>query len=225
MKILSSLYQALIGAAFCVSMTTALAAEPPNLSTLKTELETYHDSGCYSEDIATVIEHAMMYMKFRLNQNARLDHPQKLALVLDIDETSLSNYKDMVNLHFGGTFSEIDALEARGDDPAIPYTRTLYQYAKTHGIAVFFVTGRHESLRAATVKNLKVAGYPDWQALYMRPDNDHRASVVPYKTAMRIRIEQQGYDIVVNVGDQNSDLDGGHADMAFKLPDPFYLIG
>jgi hypothetical protein len=29
---------------------------------------------------------------------------------------------------------------------------------------------------------------------------------------------------VVNMGDQESDLDGGHADRAFKLPNPFYFV-
>jgi hypothetical protein len=33
-----------------------------------------------------------------------------------------------------------------------------------------------------------------------------------------------GYDIVVNAGDQESDLEGGHADRAFKLPNPFYFV-
>jgi acid phosphatase len=28
----------------------------------------------------------------------------------------------------------------------------------------------------------------------------------------------------VNIGDQESDLDGGHADRDFKLPNPFYFI-
>ena len=37
-------------------------------------------------------------------------------------------------------------------------------------------------------------------------------------------IEAQGYDIVANVGDQYSDLAGGHADRAFKLPNPFYFL-
>jgi hypothetical protein len=29
----------------------------------------------------------------------------------------------------------------------------------------------------------------------------------------------------VNVGDQESDLQGGHVVRAFKLPNPFYFIG
>lgn len=30
--------------------------------------------------------------------------------------------------------------------------------------------------------------------------------------------------ILADVGEQQSDVDGGRADRAFKLPDPFYLI-
>lgn len=38
----------------------------------------------------------------------------------------------------------------------------------------------------------------------------------------RAAIEAQGYTIVANVGDQESDLAGGRAERAFKLPNPFY---
>ena len=32
-----------------------------------------------------------------------------------------------------------------------------------------------------------------------------------------------GFRIIVNVGDQESDLVGGHADLAFRLPNRFYF--
>ncbi len=50
-------------------------------------------------------------------------------------------------------------------------------------------------------------------------------SAIPYKSGERAKIEQQGFDIVANVGDQESDLRGGHADRAFKLPNPYYFLG
>jgi hypothetical protein len=34
----------------------------------------------------------------------------------------------------------------------------------------------------------------------------------------------QGYRIVASVGDQYSDLAGGHEAAAFKLPNPFYFL-
>jgi hypothetical protein len=30
--------------------------------------------------------------------------------------------------------------------------------------------------------------------------------------------------VVVNLGDQMSDLDGGHAERMYKLPNPFYFV-
>jgi hypothetical protein len=45
-----------------------------------------------------------------------------------------------------------------------------------------------------------------------------------FKSGARAKIEQQGYDIAIDIGDQESDLDGGHADHDFKLPNPYYFI-
>ena len=49
-------------------------------------------------------------------------------------------------------------------------------------------------------------------------------SAVPYKSSTRKRIERSGFDIVLSMGDQMSDLIGGAADNTFKLPNPFYFI-
>ena len=57
-----------------------------------------------------------------------------------------------------------------------------------------------------------------------RPAGYESPSIVPFKSGERAKIEQQGFDIVLNMGDQESDLDGGHADHDFKLPNPFYFI-
>ena len=58
----------------------------------------------------------------------------------------------------------------------------------------------------------------------MRPDDDKQSSVIPYKTSMRKKITRMGYEIVLNIGDQKSDLDGGYADKTYRLPNPFYNI-
>ncbi|WP_371440268.1 HAD family acid phosphatase [Candidatus Coxiella mudrowiae] len=50
-------------------------------------------------------------------------------------------------------------------------------------VAIFFVTGRYENHQAPTIMNLKDAGYTKWVHLYMKPNNYHLASVIPYKTA------------------------------------------
>jgi acid phosphatase len=48
---------------------------------------------------------------------------------------------------------------------------------------------------------------------------------VSYKSGERAKIERSGVRIIANIGDQESDLEGGHADRGFKYPNPFYFIG
>ena len=77
----------------------------------------------------------------------------------------------------------------------------------------------------ATEGNLAKVGFVGYKHLYLRPVGaDGGASVTEYKSAMRARIEAEGYHIVVNMGDQPSDLAGGHADRGFQMPNPFYRI-
>jgi predicted secreted acid phosphatase len=47
---------------------------------------------------------------------------------------------------------------------------------------------------------------------------------VQYKSGVRAHIEDSGYEIVGNFGDQFSDLIGGFADQTFKLPNPNYFL-
>jgi len=205
-------------------LSRSLHAIPTNLSIQKQRLMTYHDTGEYYSDISSVTQKALYYLKFRINQNNRLSSPKQLAIIFDIDETALSNYDDMVYLNFGGTEHDKEALEADAHDPPIPYVRTLYKFAKNNGVSVFFITGRRERLRMMTEKNLLNDGYTQWAGLFMKPNDYSLPSVTPYKVAMRKHITQMGYDIIFNMGDQESDLKGGYADMVFKVPDPFYLV-
>jgi predicted secreted acid phosphatase len=101
----------------------------------------------------------------------------------------------------------------------------LFNTARILGVRVFFITGRPDrfNLRAATIKNLKEAGYDGWQELIMRPISSP-GSVTEYKSKARGDIEGQKYKIVINVGDQQSDLDGGFAVKTSRVPNPFYFI-
>jgi hypothetical protein len=45
-----------------------------------------------------------------------------------------------------------------------------------------------------------------------------------YKSGVRAHIEDLGYEIVANFGDQFSDLKGGFADRTFKMPNPNYYL-
>lgn len=200
----------------------ALATEPTNLVNCKAEVVRYYDSGEYNKDINQRIALATETLKKRLAAHKPKDKP--LAIVLDIDETSLSNYADMKRRDFGGTLTEIQADEDKGQDSAILPTLTLFNFAKQNGVTVFFITGRQTAERQDTIRNLKNAGYDGWAALFMRQGQYQNGSAIDYKTAMRKIIEAKGYDIALNIGDQMSDLKGGHADQGIKLPNPYYFI-
>lgn len=209
---------------FAALTFSAWAQEPKNLELNKITLIKYHDSGAYQKDQARVIDKAMEYLKIRLAKQKRAKNPKKLALVLDIDETSLSNYPDMVRMDFGGTLQQILDAENKGTDPVIPATLELYRYAKANHIAVFFITGRTEAYRAATERNLLAVGYKDWDGLVLKSDNYHEKSASFYKIGARESLVKQNYDVILSVGDQQSDLIGGFADKTFKLPNPYYFI-
>ncbi len=198
------------------------AKEPVNLATVKHQVIQYHDSGEYDQDVKTVMAQALSYLKTRVNQ----PYPagKKPAIILDIDETSLSNYPDMAKLDFGGSINDIRQMEDKGTDPVIQPTLELYQFAKAHHVAVFFITGRHEEEREATKVNLQKVGYNEWEELILRDGPYKTVPAAVYKTAKRKEITAKGYDIILNIGDQNSDLAGGYADKTFKLPNPYYFI-
>jgi acid phosphatase len=218
----------ILAAIFLAAFNPA-AAEPANLGKLKTELVAYESSGRYEQDFAAVIAQARRFL------DARADAYAKPALVLDIDETTLSNWTEIQANDFAYLpNADCNALPAgpcgmlawdkSRQAAAFPATLALYADAQSHGVAVFFITGRHEAERQWTEANLRNAGYQAWAGLYMEPDGAHFRSAADFKSAERGQIEAQGYHIVANVGDQQSDLAGGHAARGFKLPNPFYFI-
>ena len=204
--------------------TFAFATPPTNLAIDKQQITQYVNSGQYDKDISSVTKQAQDYLATRIAQNNQLKQPKKLAIIFDIDETTLSNYPDMINLSYGGTMDTINAKEAMGDDPAIAPTLALYQYAKQNNVTVFFITGRREPERTNTISNLNAAGYKNFDGLYLKPVEYTQKSAIPYKTAIRKKIATQGYSIVFSMGDQPSDLAGGYADKTYLLPNPFYIV-
>jgi predicted secreted acid phosphatase len=203
---------------------------PVNIGQLKFQLRDYRYCGGYDADFARKITEAMMYIRQRALQ------VEKPALVLDIDETSLSNWLEIEQNDFAyipsgrcrlqpGTACGDQEWELSARAEALKPTLDLFNAAKSWGVAVFFITGRQDrfDLRVATETNLKRAGYGGWHDLTMRSIAS-TGSVSDYKSSARRAIEEQGYKIIANVGDQQSDLDGGFAEKTFRVPNPFYFI-
>ncbi len=193
--------------------------EPENHAIVVARLMRYHDSGEYEWGIREVANAARDYLRVR----AKNASPQeKLAAVFDIDETSLSNWQAMADCGFCA-YSVESKLYSIAHDPAITPVLELYNDAKSKGVAVLFLTGRPNAQREVTTENLSEAGYKDWVELIMRPDGDKSPARV-FKPQERQKIEDKGYHIILNIGDQASDLAGCCAERTFKLPNPFYMV-
>lgn len=194
------------------------AAEPRNLSSLKAEIVAYVDTGAYMTELKAAVAPAKAYMLERL---ARREPAERLAVVLDIDETALSNISHMRAFDFAYLPVEWDAWVARGEAPSIAPVREFFQAARSLGLEVIFITGRRERDRPGTEKNLRAEGFGDYTALWFKP-NSAKITTEQFKTETRKKIQAAGHVIIANMGDQESDLAGGFAERTFKLPAPFY---
>ena len=207
----------------------AVVSQPANVGDAKRAAAAYHDSGAYERDLTAVASEADAWVAQMAPQVSRP------ALVLDIDDTALSNWDVIMADDFGriigGPCTALPegpcgwaSWDLLGRDPAIAPTLGTFQRARAMNVAVFFITGRPEAQRAATERNLRNVGYDGYARLFMVPNGAHYASAADFKTPVRAEIESAGYTIIANMGDQPSDLAGGHAAKTFLLPNPFYRI-
>jgi len=194
--VVTALSAALVLATVSVSVGAASAA-PRSTSH---EVATDADAGLppydtWISDVTVVADQAAQYLSTRLT-----DSSVRSAIVLDIDNTALeTNY---------------------GSDSPTPATKpvlALAEQAHKAGAAVIFVTARPGILRSASEENLQSVGYPV-DGLYMRGLFDF-GDKAKFKTNARIEIEEEGYTIVASIGNNDTDLTGGHAERTFKLPD------
>jgi 5'-nucleotidase (lipoprotein e(P4) family) len=196
------------------------AVEPANLDTAKTAVYRYVNSGEYAKDLGEVTLKATKYLAKRLNKPAKAG--EKRAIVLDIDETALTNLPHFIANDFGYVPAVWHRWVASGQAKAIVPVQVLYDMARRADVAIFFITGRTEKDRPGTEKNLREIGYASWNKIYYAPD-ENAPPMRRFKAGIRQQLVAEGYTIVLNVGDQESDLTGGYAEKTFKLPNPIYL--
>ena len=209
-----------VGLALAFICGPAQALEPANLYLHKQELKAYVESGGYVKDVAAVALQANKYLVKRIARGAKPG--QKLAVVFDIDETILSNLSHILANDFGYVPKTWDSWVAEGRAPAILPVQVVYETAVRAKVDVFFITGRRVSDRPGTEKNLREVGYETWTKIFYKP-NDFAETTRAFKIDMRRKLMADGYVIIANIGDQDSDLVGGYAERWFKLPNPFYI--
>jgi HAD superfamily, subfamily IIIB (Acid phosphatase) len=203
--------------------------QPANIGDLKFTAIDYYNSGAYLTDLQIATAPAIAWIT---EEAPRVDRP---AVVFDIDETALSNWEALKANDFGRIYNGgcdrlphgpcgLIAWDQRAQSTVIQPTMDVFTTARDSGAAIFFITGRGESQRAATDRNLQAVGYTGYTQLIMEPPGAHYISAADFKAPQRAQIEQQGYTIIANLGDQPSDLDGGFAERTYQLPNPFYRI-
>jgi hypothetical protein len=205
-----------------------MAAEPvPNFGAERFRLADYAQcvggGGCYWADLDAQTRRAEVMLDRVI---ATKKAGEKLAVVLDIDETSLTNYCEMVKEDYGylpGVYEKW--LGSPESGMPIEGTLRLFKKARAAGLEVFFITGRADDLRKDTERNLGLAGFKGWKGLALRVGAQQHMKTAEYKSEERQKIVNAGYRIVLNMGDQWSDLNGtARGEMSVKLPNPSYYL-
>ncbi|GAA1967515.1 HAD family acid phosphatase [Amycolatopsis minnesotensis] len=214
--------------------------EPANIGQVKNDVKAYYgdyldaagkhhysDTGKWAADTAKQVDAAKRYLSKRL-----VDGVKNPAIVLDIDDTSESTYGWEADNDFG--FDPVKQQKAidSGEFTAIKPTLGLARWASEHGVRVYFLTGRKQSQGPASLKNLANEGYPTPAEAYFKPEGAAppylpcglTCNTVQYKSGTRAHIASTGTTIVLNLGDQFSDLEGGYAEKPVKLPNPMYYL-
>lgn len=179
----------------------------------------YTKSSDYKKSFEKAVREARDFCK-----TYKKNHPnaKNLAIVSDIDETLLDNR---------GLFNEVDEFSwpefikwtKKAEAPNLEPTARFLKWARKNGFSIFLITGRPEKLRSCTIMNLVRNGV-SYDGLYMRPEKRRKNSAIELKTDVRKNLEDMGFVIVVNIGDQVSDLVGGHALDCQKLPNKMYFV-
>ncbi|WP_020498211.1 HAD family acid phosphatase [Sciscionella marina] len=239
-----------IGTAGVITATTATAdaprvsagaaSEPANIDQVKTDVKNYYGDyldasghhhaspdSRWAKDTGTQLAKAKKFLTEQLVNGVR--NP---AMVLDIDDTSMLTYGWEADVNFAYDAEKAEEQIDKGNFTPIKPTLELTQWATARGVKLYFLTGRPEHQRAATERNLAAKGYPKPSGVFLKQEKAPSpwlpcgldCNTVQYKSGTREHIEKLGNTIVLNIGDQNSDLQGGHADLGVKLPNPMYYL-
>ncbi|KAF8083914.1 hypothetical protein N665_0746s0016 [Sinapis alba] len=209
-------------ASYCESWR--LAVETNNAGTwvvtpskCASSIETYYSGGQFDSDYNLVARYALDFAGKVKNRFEGKD-----AWVFDIDETLLSNF-DYYNKAHGS--EPYDSKKVQRTARAFDASLKLYNGLKTLNFTIILLTGRNETKKSTTEKNLVDAGYSGWKHLLMRSPEDKGKTATQYKSEQRSKMVKRGYKLHGNTGDQWSDLLGfAVATRSFKVPNSRYYI-
>jgi 5'-nucleotidase (lipoprotein e(P4) family) len=129
------------------------------------------------------------------------------AVIVDIDETVLDNSPFNAAAHLASETS-ISALwrswEQQGTAKALPGAVEFLRFADKRGVKIFYISNRSEVAKAATMRNLKDAGFPQIESanLLLR-DSTSQGEKESRREAVAAK-----HDVLLLVGDNLGDFSG-----------------
>ena len=200
-----------------VFILLSCATAPVNLTVAKDEVIKYHESGRYDKESAEVVNEA-------IDEFNNVKAGNNNAVIFDIDETALSSYEYRKKYDFGYVPEIWDKWISKAKAPAIKNVKRLYDFLILKGFKIIFLTGRKDYMYEPTYKNLLNEGYTKFDTLIVRDHDEYKVATLEYKSDKRTELIQKGYNIVGDVGDQFSDLEGPYHGIQVKIPNYQYII-
>jgi acid phosphatase len=203
---------------FLLSFTLiSCGSVPVNLQLAKKDVMIYYESGKYSNDLKEIISNAETEInKLKLDTTS--------SIVFDIDETSLSNFEVIKKIYFGYDEKMWNNWINEARAPAIPEVKQFYEFVISKNLKVIFLSSRKSSQYDVTYRNLKNAGYIVFDTLILKGNSDSSFTSLEFKSKQRELLSLKGYDIIADIGDQDSDLEGKFHGLQIKLPNYLYII-
>lgn len=133
------------------------------------------------------------------------DNPSNPAIVLDLDETVLDNLpftawqiKSTSPFHPDDWARWVEQASAK----AIPGAVDFLNFADSLGVAIFYISNRDIGQLQATIKNMNLLNLPQ-----VSENNVLLKSKTSIKTQRRNTVIEQGFKIVLYIGDSLGDFD------------------
>jgi len=159
-----------------------------------------HYNNKYYEELSKCIRD----LKKMLNTVSKLHPPQsdRNIIIFDIDDTLFHSDKQFIE--------------------PIPEMITIFKKLRNSGYIVSLITARRERMRSETIELLnkyEVSGYSDLHFKPNRVEGEERECHCHYKERARRMIEHRHRrGILLNIGDQHTDLMGNYYMIGWKMP-------
>ena len=153
---------------------------------------------------------ALCYQAYNMaasSLKSKLKGVEKPAIITDLDETVVDNsyYNawliDNNELYTGDTWKK---WTAESKATAIPGSVDFFNWADSMGVTIFYVSNRKVGEHDATVKNMQALGYPQLDSTHF-----FLKTTTSGKEERRQAIYDQGYDVLLYLGDNLNDFEAG----------------